>query len=130
MKEARDLKRALNVDFEISSNHNNDVPLTVFHQKLDNDLSEMRELYHKRKYEIEECLRQQEELCAALEERQRPLSSDPLPTEAEVSEFEVYLVDLREEKLRRENEINNMKQEIKSIYDELDLSTNCSAKNE
>lgn len=125
--EARTLKRALNVDFEFCTNSNQELPLTVYHEKLDNDLFEMRQLYNKRKQKIEECLQEQRALCAALHEDERSMQMDPLPTELEVQQFELYLVDLKTEKLRRENEMGKYKKEIGELCVELELAISESA---
>lgn len=97
------------------------MPLTLFLEQIDSDLDKMRELYDKRVQEIEYCLSEQKGLCEALAEPIRELSMDPpLPTELEMREFELYLVDLKSEKLRRQNEIENLKQEIGALYGELE----------
>lgn len=114
------MKRALNADFEFCTNE--DLPLTVYYEKLDNDLYEMRELYNKRKNKIEECLAEQQKLCAILDQSVRELPLDPLPTESEVRDFELYLVDLKSERLRRENDIGKLKKEIGELCVELELT--------
>lgn len=119
-KEARNLKRALNVNFEFCSDEH--LPLTVYFEKLDNDLYEMRELYNRRKNKIEECLAEQQALCDTLNQSIRELPMDPLPSESEVREFELYLVDLKSEKLRRENDIGKLKKEIGELCVELELT--------
>lgn len=96
--------------------------MTEYFDKLDSDLYEMRELYIKRKLNVEKCLEQQRELCAALGQPERKLQLDPLPTESEVQDFELYLVDLKGEKLQRENDIGNLKKEIGSLCVELELT--------
>lgn len=125
--EAKKLKRALNVEFDFCTNADNDLPLTVYHEKLDNDLFEMRELFKSRKQKIEECLQEQQILCAALHEDERTLQLDPLPTELEMQDFEMYLLDLKSEKLRRENEISKLKKEIGELCVELELTISESA---
>lgn len=119
--EANNLKKALNVDFKICSNANNELPLSDYLKQLDIDLVEMRELYQKRRDEIENCLDEQQLLCEALNEPLRHLSLNPLPSELEVAKFEEYLIDLKSEKLKRENEIDCLKREIGLMCDELDL---------
>lgn len=119
--EAKNLKEALNVEFKICSNANNELPLFDYLQQLDSDLVQMRELYKKRRDEIENFLDEQQLLCEALNEPLRHLSLNPLPSESEVSAFEEYLIVLKSEKLKRENEINCLKQEIGSMCDELDM---------
>lgn len=121
LDEARSLKEALNVDFKICSNANNQLPLADYLKRLDSDLVEMRELYEKRCNEIKKCLAEQQLLCEALDEPLRELAINPLPSELEVASFEEYLIDLKSEKLKRENEIDCLKQEIGSICDELDV---------
>lgn len=121
LEEAKNLKEALNVDFNICSNANNELPLSDYLKRLDSDLEEMRELYKKRRDEIENCIDEQQLLCEALNEPLRHLSLNPLPSELEVASFEEYLIDLKSEKLKRENEIDCLKQEIGSMCDELDM---------
>lgn len=121
------MKRALNVEFEFCTNANQELPLTVYHEKLDNDLFEMRELYAKRKLKIEQCLEEQQRLCSILNEEQRTLQMDPLPTESEMQQFEIYLMDLKGEKLRRENEIDRLKKQIGELCVELELTISESA---
>lgn len=82
----------------------------------------MNELYKRRKNTIEKCLEEQQELCDALDQACQQLALDPLATESEVQEFELYLIDLKSEKLRRENDIDNLKSELGSLYVELDLA--------
>lgn len=126
LTEAKDLQRALNVNFEISNNDDQALPLAVYLKRIDQDLEEMRELYSKRKQEIDICLAEQEELCGTLGEHLRSLPLDPLPTESEVQEFQLYLVELKKEKLRRENEINCFKNEIANLCEELELAESSS----
>lgn len=121
LKEAKKLEEELNVEFKVSSNANNELPLYDYRKQLRNDLEEMRELYNKRQDEIKNLLAEQQLLCAALNEPLRHLSLDPMPSELEVAAFGEYLIDLRSEKLKRENEIDCLKQEIGFMCDELGL---------
>lgn len=124
LREAVDLKRNLNVDFEIYNNANNVLPLTNYKKRIDQDLENMRTLYNRRKQEIEFCLAEQSELCEALGEPRQILTTDPLANESDVQDFQMYLLDLKTEKLRRENEIEHIKQEIGGLCEELELTMN------
>lgn len=116
------MREALNVDFKLSTNANNEMPLSDYLTQLDDDLTQMRILYKKRRDEIENCIDNQQLLCEAMNEPLRHLSLNPLPTESEMTAFQDYLIDLKSEKLKRENEINCLKQDICSMCDELDIS--------
>lgn len=124
LREAKDLKRNLNVEFEIYSNENNELPLTDYKKRVDQDLEDMRNLYNERKQEIEFCLAEQVELCEALDEAGRTLTVDPLANESQVREFQIYLVDLKQTKLWRENEMERLKQEIGGLCEELEVTMN------
>lgn len=123
-EEASEMKKSLNVDFELVTNDNNELPLSVYLERLDNDLMDMRELYQRRKEEIENCLEQQEALCKEMEEPLRSLALNPLASEYEVATFQEYLIDLKSEKLRRRNEIENLRRNIEAICDEIEVPMN------
>lgn len=120
--EAADLKYSLNVDFGIFTNENNELPLAVYIERLDSDLAEMRELYDRRRNEIERCIDQQDELCEELDAPRKALSLNPLATEYEVASFQEHLIDLKKEKLRRQTEIDSLKHEIIAICEELEVN--------
>lgn len=120
--EAADLRHSLNVDFDVYANENNELPLAVYIERLDADLAEMRELYCRRKNEIEQCLEEQDRLCEELEEARQTLALSPLASEVEVSSFQEHLIDLKTLKLKRQNEIDCLKREIIDIGEELDVT--------
>lgn len=122
INESEQLKTALNTQFEIARNVNNE-PLAVYRDRLDADLAEMREMYAVKKRKIDECLSEQEGLCQELGEEPRSLPTDPLATDEEVSSFELYLVDLKAEKLRRTNEIEFLQRKINELCDSLEVTT-------
>lgn len=124
LKEAVDLKRQLNVDLDFDLNRPDDMPLMVYQEKLDTDLKEMREKYQQKLEQIEECLRAQEQLCNELNENLRELSTDPLASDAEIFEFENYLLDLRTERARRLNEIQSLQMEIHVLAEEMGIELN------
>lgn len=119
LKEAKKLEEELNVGFKVSSNANNELPLYDYRKQLCSDLEQMRELYNQRQDEIKNFLAEQQLLCDALNEPLRHLPLDPMPSEVEVAAFGEYLIDLKTEKLKRENEIDCLKQEIGFMCDEL-----------
>lgn len=124
LKEAVDLKRQLNVDLDFDLNRPDDMPLMVYQEKLDSDLKEMREKYQQKLEQIEECLRTQQQLCTELNENLRELSTDPLASDADIFEFENYLLDLRSERARRLNEIESLQMEIHVLTEEMGIELN------
>lgn len=100
------------------------MPLMVYQEKLDSDLKEMREKYQQKLEQIEECLRAQEQLCTELDENLRELSTDPLASDAQIYEFENYLLDLRNERVRRLNEIESLQLEIHGYADAIGIQLN------
>lgn len=118
------MKRQLNVDLDFDLNRPDDMPLMVYQEKLDSDLKEMREKYQQKLEQIEECLRSQEQLCTELSENLRELSTDPLASDAEIFEFENYLLDLRGERARRLNEIESLQMEIHVLAEEMGIELN------
>lgn len=123
LKEARELKRKLNVDFEFDLDNTDNMPLMVYQDKLDSDLSEMREKYQQKMNSINDCIKTQRLLCAELNEdiREFELSVEPLASDSEIYEFENYLLDLKTEKARRLNEIECLQHEIHDLCDEMGM---------
>lgn len=109
------MKRKLNVEIGFDLTRSDDMPLMVYQEKLDSDLSEMRERYEQKMCQIEECLREQQLLCNELNEELRDLATDPLATDSEIFEFQNYLLDLKNEKVRRTNEIERLQFEIQAL---------------
>lgn len=124
MEEALKLKRKLNTDFNFDLKHAEDMPLMVYQNKLDSDLTDMREKYGQKMNQIEECLKTQQELCEELNENLRELSTDPLASDSEIYDFENYLVNLKSEKARRHNEIEGLTHEIQVLCEEMGLQKN------
>lgn len=124
LKEAEELKRQLNVDLDFDLKRPDDMPLMVYQEKLDSDMKEMREKYQQKLEQIEECLRTQQQLCAELNENLRELSTDPLASDADIFEFENYLLDLRSERARRLNEIESLQMEIHVLTEEMGIELN------
>lgn len=122
--EADELKRKLNVDIDFDLTRNDDMPLMIYQEKLDSDLSEMRERYQQKMDQIEKCLRTQSLLCTELNENLRELSTDPLAGDSEIFEFENYLLELKAEKVRRLSEIERLQMEIRTLSEEIGLDTN------
>lgn len=122
LEKAKKLKKALNTDFDIRTNDNDELPLTEYLAQLKIDLEEFEELFNRRREEVENCIEEQRLLCEALEEPLRPLSLDPLATELELSIFQEHLTNLKSEKRRRSKEIDCLKEEIEAICTELDVT--------
>lgn len=120
------MKRQLNVDIDFDLDRPDNMPLMVYQEKLDSDLKEMREKYQQKLEQIDECLRAQEQLCAELSENLRELSTDPLASDAEIFDFENYLLDLRSERARRLNEIESLQMEINVLAQEMAIELNVS----
>lgn len=121
LKEALELKRKLNVDFEFDLDRSDEMPLMVYQEKLDSDLNEMRDKYQQKMNQIEECMRTQQLLCEELNESLRELSVDPLASDSEIYSFEKYLLDLKSEKARRLNEIECLQHEIQALCEEMGM---------
>lgn len=121
--EALELKRKLNIDIEFNLDRCNKMPLMVYRDKLDMDLNEMREKYHEKMNKIDNHLKTQHQLCIELNEDIRELSVDPLASDAEMYDFENYLIELKSEKTRRLNEIECLQNEIHALCNELGIDT-------
>lgn len=124
LKEATDLKRKLNVDFEFDLECSDEMPLMVYQEKLDSDLNDMREKYRQKMNQIDECLKAQQLLCEELNESNRELSVDPLASDSEIYSFKKYLLDLKSEKARRLNEIECLQHEIQALCEEMGMEVN------
>lgn len=128
LEKAQNLKTALrDTQFELFLNKNNEMPLVEYKEKLEQDLSELHQMYATKKVVIDECLLEQKVLCEELGEEPRGLSSNPLATETEIAEFKSYLAELEHEKIRRINEIANLQQTIQELCNEMGISINESA---
>lgn len=129
VEEAQNLKRALrDTEFQLITNDDNQMSLMEYEEKLDQDLAEMRELYQKKKNIIDECLLEQKVLCDELSEEPRELSTNPLATEADISDFRAFLQELTQEKYRRTNEIAMLQQKIEDLCTEMDIVVSDTAK--
>lgn len=129
LEEARNLKRTLrDTGFNLFMNENNEMSLMDYKDKLDQDLVELRELYEKKRNIIDECLLEQKVVCEELGEEPRELSTDPLATEIQISDFKTYLGDLHREKMHRINEIGSLQQMIEDLCNEMEIPVNDTAK--
>lgn len=99
-----------------------------YKEKLEADMTELRELYEKKRNVIDECLLEQKTLCEELGEEPRELTTDPLATEVEISEFKAYLTDLQHEKLRRVHEIGCHQQQIEDLCNEMEVTVSETAR--
>lgn len=121
-KEVGELEHALNTEFDFSPEDG--LPLMVLREKLDQQLVSMREMYKEKRDAIEECLLEQEPLVDELGEEMRVLSLEPLATDAEVSDFKLYLKELREERVRRLDQIDILQNNIRIISTEIEMDLN------
>lgn len=122
-EEVQDLKRKLNADLDFDLKRSEDMPLEVYQHQLDSHLDEMRKNYSLKMSQIEKCLEVQKELCEELNEGLRELPIDPLASDSEIYDFENYLLDLKREKARRQNEIECLQHEIHAICEEMGLDS-------
>ncbi|XP_049293352.1 protein regulator of cytokinesis 1-like [Anopheles funestus] len=90
-------------------------PLLQQHAALDASLEQMRRKLNERHEIINEYLLEMETLCEELTEEPQTLSKDPLPTAHELTEFRSYLDHLMAEKLRRLDEITDLRRETKKL---------------
>ncbi|KAM8720746.1 hypothetical protein ACLKA7_006738 [Drosophila subpalustris] len=98
-----------------------DMPLTVWQQKLDESIEHLREELRERRAEICELLLQQEQLCEELGEQPLPLLADPLPKPQEMLAFSEHLSRLRAERTRRMEELFQLRSQIKQDMKVLEL---------
>lgn len=119
-QEANNLRRLLNEE-ELTDIQQSGMPLHLVQIALDRSLEKMRDKLKTRHELIDEYLFEQETLCEELGEPLRELPKDPLPSEAEMSEFRTYLDNLRAEKLQRFDEIAAMRREIKIWMNQLEI---------
>ncbi|KAH8267563.1 hypothetical protein KR026_001083 [Drosophila bipectinata] len=110
--EASNLTRLLHESVDIGDRPD-DMPLVLWQLKLDKSIEHLREELARRRAEICELLLQQEQLCEELGELPLPLLDDPLPTPEEMDCFRGRLDQLREQRVRRVEEMNQLRQSIK-----------------
>ncbi|EDV44570.2 uncharacterized protein Dana_GF20260 [Drosophila ananassae] len=110
--EASNLTRLLHESVDIG-NRPDDMPLVLWQLKLDKSIEHLREELSRRRAEICELLLQQEQLCEELGELPLPLLDDPLPTPEEMDCFRGRLDQLREQRVHRVEEMNQLRQSIK-----------------
>lgn len=118
--EKDDLKRLLKEDVEEVNDEN--IPLYTLQMQIDDSLKELREKLRHRHEQIKAYLNEQEALCNELSEPQRPLHSDPLPSEAEMIAFADHLEQLRDLRFKRLEEIMDLREEVKALMLKLELT--------
>lgn len=121
LKEAMDLKRKLNVDFDFELDRMDGTPLMIYQVNLDSNLTKMREKYWQKMNQIKKFIETQQLLCDDLGEDPRTLSTEPLASDSEIDEFENYLLDLESERSRRFNEITCLQHEIQALCNEMGI---------
>ncbi|XP_017085621.1 protein regulator of cytokinesis 1 [Drosophila eugracilis] len=110
--EATDLTRLLHESVDIGERPD-DMPLVIWQLKLDKSIEHLREELAGRRAEICELLLQQEQLCEELGELPHPLLADPLPLPEEMDAFRDRLEQLRDQRVVRLKEMDQLRQSIK-----------------
>ena len=137
-REKLDLQRLLNEDVEEVPDN---VPLHTLQKNIDESLDYLREKLKKRREEIEKLLNEQKDLCNGkscqllsvnaffsnllfldLEEPERPLPKDPLPSEQDMQGFRDHLEQLRNEQFARFDRMMELRSEIKEVMAKLEIS--------
>lgn len=90
-------------------------------ERFDASLVDSRRMYAEKKRKIDACLTEQATLCQELGEEPQNLSIDPLASDEQVVAFESYLTDLKAEKVRRIDEIEMLKQNIRELCISMEL---------
>lgn len=110
--EATDLTRLLHEPLDIGERPES-MPLVVWELKLDKSIEHLRDQLARRRAEICELLLQQEQLCEELGELPLPLLADPLPLPEEMDAFRNRLGQLRDQRVLRLKEMDQLRQAIK-----------------
>ncbi|XP_037726519.1 protein regulator of cytokinesis 1 [Drosophila subpulchrella] len=110
--EATDLTRLLHESVDIGERPD-DMPLVIWQLKLDKSIEHLRDELGRRRAEICELLLQQEQLCEELGELPQPLLADPLPLPEEMDAFRDRLEQLRDQRVLRLKEMDQLRQSIK-----------------
>jgi len=110
--EATDLTRLLHETVDIGERPD-DMPLVIWQLKLDKSIEHLRDELGRRRAEICELLLQQEQLCEELGELPQPLLADPLPLPEEMDAFRDRLEQLRDQRVLRLQEMDQLRQSIK-----------------
>ena len=82
----------------------------------------LREKLKKRREEIEKLLNEQKDLCNDLEEPERPLPKNPLPSEQDMQGFRDHLELLRNEQFARFDRMMELRCEIEEVMAKLEIS--------
>ncbi|XP_034489936.1 protein regulator of cytokinesis 1-like [Drosophila innubila] len=125
-EEASEVRRLLHKSVDIGEMPE-DMPLTVWQQRLVESIEHLREELRERRAEICELLLQQEELCEELGELPLPLLADPLPKPQEMLVFSEHLTRLRAERTRRLEELFQLRSQIKQDMKVLELTPQTAA---
>ncbi|XP_034489781.1 protein regulator of cytokinesis 1-like [Drosophila innubila] len=120
-EEASEVRRLLHKSVEDIGEMPEDMPLTVWQQRLDDSIEHLREELRQRRAEICELLLQQKQLCDELGELPLPLLADPLPKPQEMIAFSEHLTRLRAERTRRMEELSQLRSQIKQDMKVLEL---------
>lgn len=120
--EHEDLQRALNTEIDFSPEDG--LPLKVLKERLDEQLVSMRDMYKEKHDIINKCLEEQGPLVDELDEEPRILLLDPLATDAEIEDFKLYLVELKEERIHRLDKIGDLQDKIRIISIEIEIDLN------
>ncbi|EDV46124.2 protein regulator of cytokinesis 1 [Drosophila erecta] len=120
--EATDLKRLLHKTVDLGQQPD-DVPLVIWYMKLDTINDNLRVELASRRAEISELLQQQQQLCDELGELPHPLLADPLPMPEEMDSFRERLAQLRDQRVQRLKEMDQLRHNIKHNMKLLELHT-------
>ncbi|XP_033245612.1 protein regulator of cytokinesis 1-like [Drosophila miranda] len=118
--EASDLAKLLHEPVD-NSQRPDDMPLMIWRLKLDKSIEHLREKLSKRRAEIGELLLQQGELCEELGASPRPLLADKLPLPEDIDGFRDHLDNLRNQRILRQKELQQLRQAIKQDMKMLEL---------
>lgn len=100
-----------------------DQPLLYYQHSLDEQLQHMRDQVAERKVRIQQIERRESELCNLLDNTIKGLDceSDCLPSQEELDNFEFYVQELQAQYESRHEEVANLRFQIQTIADEIEL---------
>ncbi|KAH8255558.1 hypothetical protein KR038_006070, partial [Drosophila bunnanda] len=110
--EASGLKELLHKSTDIYERPN-DSPLVIQQSELNKSIERLREELASRRAEISELLQQQTQLCEELDEVPLSLSEDPLPPPEEMDAFRDHLAKLRDQRVERLKEMDQLRDSIR-----------------
>jgi len=118
--EASGLRRLLHKAVDIGERPD-DVPMEIWYIKLEKYIEQLRKELVSRRAEIRELLHQQQQLCDELGEQPLSLLADPLPLPEEMDPFREHLAQLRDQRVQRLRDMDELRQNIKRNIKLLEL---------